>query len=196
MVEVTMKNQAERANLDNRLFKLNKQLEACRKENESLSSELKILEGEKIQLSYERHSSKDLESESTTRLATQNLISAPLLVEGDEDAGIAHRKRIEDGTQNRKMIDDYLSPLIEKADDALGQEIPLIVVKGVEAKLFLRADEISDGKFNWEDFESILEEVCQEFDQDTWFDLQEAFFVAWEEIELEKIEQEYDVQSN
>ena len=39
----------------------------------------------------------------------------------------------------------------------------------------------------WDDFESILEDVCQDCDQEMWFDIQEAFFVAWEETQIQKM---------
>jgi len=248
LVEITMKNQAERANLDNRVHKLEKELKSTRMQNESLSMDLKFFEEQKNQLnlsgvdledelrstfeendkifqkiqSYERGASQDRtvtetttycdedtltsdreslngstkeeggmqeeldsrgndsndNSNSTARRTNGGLASVPFL---DELNGIMN------GQSKRKQIEDYLSPLVEKADKVLGQQIPVTIVRGVQHVMVLRAQEVTNENFSWEDFESILEEICKDFDQDTWFDIQEAFFVAWEEIEIEKM---------
>jgi len=271
LVEITMKNQAERANLENRLRKLQKDLESTtrklesfREENKSLAADLKFFEGQKNALntsdinleddlrtafeenenifrqiqSYEigadekdmgapltprsndrtattnscadedtlnsdnddssngfmseedrgqgeadsRANDSTHNSISTARAANGGLRSIPLLVESNE----ANSSTIPVESQNQ-AIEDFLTPLVEKADKVLGQEIPNDVVRGIRDGLLLRAEEALDENFLWEDFESILEEVCQEYDQDTWFDIQEAFFVAWEEVEIEKM---------
>ena len=88
---------------------------------------------------------------------------------------------------HRKTIEDYLSPLVKKAVKVLGQEIPVNVVKGIQDGLLVQAEEVACKHFLWDDFESILEDVCQDCDQETWFDIQEAFFVAWEETQIQKM---------
>ena len=272
LIEVTMKNQAECANFDNRNRKLQTQLESTTKElestiekNVSLCADLRFFEAEnelnisgvdelpsmfeenedifrKIQ-SYESGTSQkelvfpltpgsnahtatektdfdedtftsdrenspvslngcvekgvegqgDMDSRGTdsnhnsiitTRAANGGLTSAPLLVENDDSGGVTNPRPLPDKTQNQKIIEDYLTPLVEKADQALGQEIPSTIVQGVHVGLLLQAEKVMSGSFSWEHFETILEEICQEYDQDTWFEIQEAFFVGWEENEM------------
>jgi len=88
--------------------------------------------------------------------------------------------------QSRRIV-EYLAPLINRADKILGQEVPLSVVEGIQDLVAMRANQMEYENFTWEDFELLLEDVCQDFDEDAWFDIQEAFFVAWEETEIEKM---------
>jgi len=279
-----MKNQADRANLDNRLRKLQmklelttKELESTRGKNERLSADLKFFESDKDELdnsddiedidlddemrssweenadiirkmeSFERATSpKSLTSPATTfktvtettcfdededtltsdqensgsetstngsnpgretsdsnhnsivtTRATNGILAPaplPLLSKDDDTDGIANPQTAPNVLQNQR-IEDYLAPLVDRADDNLGQEIPHRIIQGIHNALLFRAEEVEDGNFTWEDFESILEEVCQEFDQDTWFDIQEAFFVAWEETEIQKIREDFEENS-
>ena len=112
----------------------------------------------------------------TTRAGNSGLPSSSVVIANDDAA--TNEARIE-------QIEEYLAPLVQKADKVLGQEVPHTIVKGIHDALLQHADEIMGEDFCWEDFEAILEEVCHEYDQDTWFDIQEAFFVAYEEIEIE-----------
>jgi len=86
-----------------------------------------------------------------------------------------------------QKVDEFLSALIEKADEIFGQELPSSIVEGINEALLMRADDLGGESFLWEDLEVILEDVCHEYDKDTWFDIQEAFFVAWEENEIQKM---------
>mmetsp|Transcript_5853 Transcript_5853/g.12048 ORF Transcript_5853/g.12048 Transcript_5853/m.12048 type:complete len:546 (+) Transcript_5853:1-1638(+) len=248
LVEITMKNQAERANLDNRVHKLEKELKSTRMQNESLLMDLNFFEQQKDQLnlsgvdledelrstfeendkifqkiqSYERGASQDRTVTETTAYCDEDTLTSDresLNGSTKEEGGMQEEldSRGNDSNDNsnstarrtnggpasvpfrdelngivsdhskRKQIEDYLSPLVEKADKVLGQQIPLTIVRGVQHVMVLRAQEVANENFSWEDFESILEEICKDFDQDTWFDIQEAFFVAWEEIEIEKM---------
>jgi len=107
--------------------------------------------------------------------------------EPEEDAVGTTKPRAAPTEEQKRKTLEYLTPLIDRADEILGQEVPLAVVQGVQDLLATRADEVDHDNLSWEDFEQLLEEVCQEFDEDTWFEIQEAFFVAWEEIEIEKM---------
>ncbi len=237
LVEITMKHQAERANLDNKLHKLQKELKSTRKQNQSLVMELKFFEADNESFrkvpSYERGTSQDRtvtentscdedtfpsdrdtspdssgelkkgeveaqeesdsrgndstdNSNSTARFTNKGLASVPFLEELESRVGAMNPSNNSDKLQTKK-IEDYLSPLLSKANKVLDQEIPATIVRGVHRIMVSRAREVTNGNFSWEDFEAILEEVCKDFDQDTWFDIQEAFFVAWEEIEIEKM---------
>jgi len=283
LVEVTMKNQAECANFDNRNRKFQKQLESTTKElkstrekNESLCADLRFFEAEKNELnisgvdelpsmfeenedifrkiqSYENGTSRkelvspltprsnahtvtentDFDEDTftsdrenspissngyveegvegqgemdsrgtdsnhnsiiTARAANGGLASASLLVENDDAGGVTNPRPLPDKTQNQKIIEDYLTPLVKKADQVLGQEIPSAIVQGVHVGLLLQAEKVVNASFSWENFESILEEVCQEYDQDTWFDIQEAFSIGWEENEIQKMGGDIDDQ--
>lgn len=82
-----------------------------------------------------------------------------------------------------EQVDTYLNPLVEKAREVLEEDIPENVVQGIHEALLERFDKANED-FEWEEFEVILEDVCQGYDPDSWFDIQEAFFAAWEEMEM------------
>ena len=84
-----------------------------------------------------------------------------------------------------KLVEKYLYPLVDKAEAELDEAIPNDIVQGIYDALFLvlHVERESISVLGWEDFESILEEVCQEYDAETWFQIQEAFFAAWEQLD-------------
>jgi hypothetical protein len=84
-----------------------------------------------------------------------------------------------------KLVEKYLYPLVDKAEAELDEAIPNDIVQGIYDALFLvlHVERESISVLDWEEFESILEEVCQEYDEETWFQIQEAFFAAWEQLE-------------
>ena len=106
--------------------------------------------------------------------------------EEEETDGMTNPQTAPTEEQSRKIV-EYLTPLIERADKILGQEVPLGVVQGIQDLLATRADEVECENFTWEDFELLLEDVCHDYDEDAWFEIQEAFFVAWEETEIQKM---------
>jgi hypothetical protein len=131
----------------------------------------------------------------TARATNGGLASASLLVENDDAGGVTNPQTVPDKVQNQ-IIEDYIAPLVEKAEKVLGREIPRTIVRGVHDGLLLQVEEVVRESFSWENFESILEEVCQECDQDTWFDIQEAFSVGWEDNEIQKMGGDLDDQDH
>eukprot|EP00536_Pseudo-nitzschia_multiseries_P005843 jgi/Psemu1/303667/fgenesh1_kg.117_\ len=82
-------------------------------------------------------------------------------------------------TAENQFIQEYLYPLVNEAEDELGIEIPTDIVEGIYRGLQLKFTE-GENDIEWDDFEEILEEACQGLDEDSWFDIQEAFFNVWE----------------
>jgi chromosome segregation ATPase len=123
----------------------------------------------------------------TARDSSDRSSSANAETDEDTSAGETSGERPSTEEQNQEIV-QYLAPLIARADGILGQEVPLRVIQGIQDRMASRADEVDfDNSFVWEDFETVLEDVCHDLEEDTWFEIQEAFFVAWEEAEIEKM---------
>jgi len=101
-----------------------------------------------------------------------------------EHGNIQHQKMASLTTKgsltSEERIEKYLYQLVDKAEIELDQEIPNDIIQGIYDALLVRTERESSSIIDWEELESILEEVCQEYDEKTWFQIQEAFFAALE----------------
>lgn len=115
-------------------------------------------------------------------LKSMNLVQK---LEG-ENGNIQHQKMasltITGSLTSEERIKKYLYPLVDKAEIELDHEIPNDIIQGIYDALLsvVRTERESSPIIDWEELESILEEVCQEYDEETWFQIQEAFFAALE----------------
>merc|ERR1712238_275119 len=115
-------------------------------------------------------------------LKSMNLVQK---LEG-ENGNIQHQKlaslTITGSLTSEERIKKYLYPLVDKAEIELDHEIPNDIIQGIYDALLsvVRTERESSPIIDREELESILEEVCQEYDEETWFQIQEAFFVALE----------------
>jgi len=184
-------NQAERNNLDSRIFDLETELESTKKETESLFRERRSQianrslpkGGEDLgEMHYSpirrpRKTDEDIDIISgRASLSFSGRLSPESSITEEETEEL--RKENITESQNQ-IIKEYLDPLVCETEKEFGTEIPSNVIQGVCDALLVR---FTEGKYHieWEDFEVILEESCQGYDEDTWFDIQEAFFIAWE----------------
>lgn len=73
----------------------------------------------------------------------------------------------------------YLANLVDTAQAELGYDLPV----GIRDEIRCSSVEAStqrDPLVKWEDLEALLHDVCEGQDENSWFEIQEAFFRAWE----------------
>ena len=125
-----------------------------------------------LTLESESMNTENLSTTEDSKIGKSEEVSHNHIADGDIDS------------QN-KLVEKYLYPLVGKAEAELHEAIPDDIVQGIYDNLFLvlHVEGESISVLDWEEFESILEDVCQEYDEETWFQIQEAFFAAWEQLE-------------
>jgi hypothetical protein len=77
-------------------------------------------------------------------------------------------------------LDIYLVTLINNAETELGRPIPRKIVEGVCKAARRICSKTESTSISWEELELILHDVCEGYDDEMWFETQEAFFTAWE----------------
>jgi hypothetical protein len=80
----------------------------------------------------------------------------------------------------------YLSNLVDIAQAELGNELPFEIADTIR-RSSVGADRTRNPPVSWEDLEVLLQEVCEEQDENSWFEIQEAFFRAWEKCQSQSV---------
>jgi hypothetical protein len=81
----------------------------------------------------------------------------------------------------------YMSILVDTAQSELGQPLPFDIADKIRRSSVI-ANAQQNPPVSWEDIELLLQEVCEGQDESIWFEIQEAFFRAWEKSKSPHLE--------
>ncbi|KAG7369299.1 hypothetical protein IV203_032042 [Nitzschia inconspicua] len=87
--------------------------------------------------------------------------------------------RSKEGAPSTRASKHYLSNLVDKAEIELGFALPTEIANKIRLA-YVEADTLRNPTVSWEDLEVLLQQVCQDQDENSWFEIQEAFFRAWD----------------
>ncbi|KAL3922514.1 MAG: hypothetical protein SGILL_002160, partial [Bacillariaceae sp.] len=73
----------------------------------------------------------------------------------------------------------YLDNLVNVASKEMGRELPGEIAERIRGSS-VQANTRQNPPVGWDQLEMLLQQVCEGYDEDTWFEVQEAFFKAWE----------------
>lgn len=111
----------------------------------------------------------------------------PLTSSAHQSFGIALRKQLSRSHKRPSNVSSikwtvkhYLDALIGISEKELGCSIPSAIEEGVRGAVREYCSVAEAVMISWEELERILQDVCEGYDEETWFDMQEAFFKAWE----------------
>ena len=90
---------------------------------------------------------------------------------------------------------EYFRLLIETAESELGIKIPIEICERIR-KSGIEVLPERNPIVPWEELESALQSACEGYDEDVWFETQEAFFKAWESCEAENTRQKISKWAN
>ncbi|KAL3923469.1 MAG: hypothetical protein SGILL_001639 [Bacillariaceae sp.] len=144
-------------------------LEHIATDSEAPSTDDSTLHGIAIELS--RHFSTSANSEASYSLA--DLVHA--LRTKLAESKMTERKPGPTVLASKHFLDN----LVNAANSELEEKLPSEIADKIR-RSSLEADTTRVPPISWDRLEVLLHEACEGYDEDTWFEVQEAFFKAWE----------------
>jgi hypothetical protein len=128
-----------------------------------------------IAIELRRKLSASMASETSHSLSEFVLALRSKLSESRQGERLGQRQ----GGPSVRASKHYLDNLVNAASSEMGKELPGEIAEKIRGSS-VQADTTKNPSVGWEQLEMLLQQVCEGYDEDTWFEVQEAFFKAWE----------------